>query len=201
MISTVGNLYGRSRNNGLSKVSGEQKDTQTNPESPMQSKMHKPMIQTLSHLLKFLLWSSDWGFGHSHGTSPLVCPTMSPEPHLKTHAVLRTPYLPQGVSSDTEEVHSGPHILVYGATVSVCVRAMEKNITSANMRPMCLCGVMLQKRAYVIKDYWWAAMIGWNERVRMSLSLQTGEGLFPEPKRIIQGDKLPLYLFKKKEKH
>ncbi|KAF0029508.1 hypothetical protein F2P81_018613 [Scophthalmus maximus] len=79
---------------------------------------------------------------------------MSPEPHLKTHAVLRTPYLPQGVSSDTEEVHSGPHILVYGATVSVCVRAMEKNITSANMRPMCLCGVMLQKRAYVIKDYW-----------------------------------------------
>lgn len=48
-------------------------------------------------------------------------------------------------------------MLVYEAiSVSVCVRAMEKNIMAASMRPVCLCGMMLRKRYRVIKDtgYW-----------------------------------------------
>lgn len=90
------------------------------------------------------------------GTGPccLFVP-QSHQSHLKTHSVLRTPALPRRKTA----THKGSQLRTTHACVSgyigVCLCPCQgKIIMSASMRPVSLFGMVLQKRACVIKDYW-----------------------------------------------
>lgn len=145
----MGNLNSRTRNNGLIKswwthVQSRGTHTQKTESRPKQNACADS--DTLSFTqIPAVCGAQSEVLGAGTGRCRLFVP-QSHQSHLKTHSLLRTPALPRRKTATHKGSQLGTtHACVWGY-IGVCLCLCHgKTITSASMRPVCLCGLILQK--------------------------------------------------------
>ena len=149
----------------------------------MQNKMHR-LTQTLSFTQIPALCEAQTEVLGAGTFLPLVCHSgdkqVAPEPLKKSPEPLKNSFLPGDTWSNTRPLtaaallwgqrraaaHKRSHLQTkHACYIGVCLYACHgKTIMSASMKPVCLCGMTLQKRAHLIKDCWQLAGMSsdWN---------------------------------------
>lgn len=144
MISTVGNLNGRSRNNGLIKswwthTPSKRTHTHTHTKESHPTQNACADSDTLSFTqIPAVCGAQSEVLGAGTGPCRLFVP-QSHHIHLKTHSLLRTSALPRRKTA----THKGSqlrttHACVWGYIGACLCPCHGKTITPAHMRPVCL---------------------------------------------------------------